>query len=78
MAKKKQWHSEAVEPEVTQPVAEPEPAHVDFFSLSLEEAKAIVNDAVTVRAPGHEADPRPPLELLEQAKAVVNAAVNRG
>ena len=74
MAKRKQWHSEAAEPEVTQPVAEPEQPKV----LTLDEAKGIVNDAVTVRAPGHEADPRPSLELLEQAKAVVNAAANRG
>ncbi len=76
MAKKKQWHSEAVEPEVAQPIAEPEPEQPKV--LTLDEAKGIVNDAVVVRAPGHEADPRPSLELLEQAKAVVNAAANRG
>jgi hypothetical protein len=43
--------------------------------LTLDAAKAIVNDAVQPRPSGHELDPRPPLELLEAAKAVVTAAV---
>lgn len=76
MAKKKgKWTSE--EPEVAAAPAEPvvEEAPPAPTTLSLDEAKAIVNDAVQPRTPGHEGDPRPTLELLEAAKAVVTAAV---
>ena len=74
MARKKgkSWTSEA--PEIA---AAPEPESVveaappAQTTLSLDEAKAIVNRAVQ---PGYEKD-RPSLELLVAAKAVVNAAV---
>ena len=54
----------------TQPIVEPE-------TLTLDQAKAIVNDAVQPAAPGRQSDQliRPPLDLLTAAKAVVNAAV---
>jgi len=73
--KKKKWQAPPEE-EATQPIHEPgaeAPAPDDEAPLTLEEAKAIINDAHQPRTPGHENDPRPALDLLERAKAVVNA-----
>jgi hypothetical protein len=75
MAKRKKWQPE--EGEVTTVTTSesgesvPESKQV---TLSLDEAKAIVNSAVQPAVPG-EQFVRPSLELLDAAKAIVNAAV---
>jgi len=82
--KKKKWQAppeeegqQATTAEEEQQVHESEadeaPAPDDEAPLTLEQAKAIINDAHQPRTAGHENDPRPALDLLERAKAVVNA-----